>query len=140
MKVLRLNAYYIPEKTASTHLFEDLNNAFEENEIHYTIITPVPTRGVDESVRRKYQKEKYEKTNRGYVEVKRFNLCKEGRNPVLRALRYFIMNIIEYSKAIKENDVDIVFSSSTPPTQGMVSAMVAKKLSKRYKKKSSVCL
>ena len=29
----------------------------------------------------------------------------------------------------------MVFSNSTPPTQGMLSAMTAKKLSRKYKKK-----
>lgn len=135
MKVLRLNAYYLPEKTASSHMFEDLNTAFEENKIEYTIITPMPTRGVDDIVRKRYQGVRVEKTNGGYVQVKRFNLYKEGRNPFLRALRYLLMNTIEYHKAVKEDNVDLVFSSSTPPTQGMLSAIVAKKLSKKYRKK-----
>ncbi len=135
MKILRLNAYYLPEKTSSTHLFADLNEAFEKNEINYSIITPIPTRGVDKKTRKKYKKNLNEVTNKGYVEVKRFKLMKELKNPLLRAIRYVLMNLKEYRIAIKQKDVDIVFCSSTPPTQGVLGAIVAKKLSKKYGKK-----
>lgn len=135
MKVLRLNAYYLPEKTASTHLFIDMNTGFEQAGIYYTIITPIPSRGIDKKTREYYTKKTIEKTNNGYITIKRFPLITEKSNPVLRAIRYFIMNLKEYQIAIKENDIDLVFSSSTPPTQGLLSALVAKKLSKKYKKK-----
>lgn len=134
MKVLKLNAYYYPEKTASTHLFRDFNSAIEQNKIDYVIITPMPTRGVSDDVRKEYLSKTIEKTNNGYVTVKRIPLWKEGKNPVLRAVRYLIMNIKEYYNAIKEEKVDIVYSSSTPPTQGILAALVSKKLSKRYGK------
>lgn len=137
MKVLRLNAYYLPEKTASAHLFIDMNNAFEQAGIDCTIITPIPSRGIDKQTEKKYAKRIIEKTNNGYITVKRFPLIKEKKNPILRAIRYFIMNLKEYYIAIKEKEVDVVFSSSTPPTQGFLSAIVAKKLSKKYKKKVS---
>lgn len=135
MKVLRLNAYYLPEKTASAHLFIDMNSGFEQAGINFTIITPIPSRGIDEQTRKKYVKKTVEKTNNGYITIKRFRLIKEKKNPILRAMRYFIMNFKEYRIAIKEKDVDVVFSSSTPPTQGFLSAIVAKKLSKKYNKK-----
>ena len=135
MKILKLNAYYYPEKTASTHLFRDFNCAIEQKKIDYVIITPMPTRGVSDDVRKEYLSKIIEKTNNGYVTVKRIPLWKEGKNPVLRAVRYLIMNIKEYRKAIKEEKVDIVCSSSTPPTQGVLAALVSKKLSKRYGKK-----
>ena len=135
MKVLRLNAYYLPEKTASSHLFIDMNSGFEQAGINYTIITPMPSRGIDRQTKEKYAKQTVEKTNNGYITVKRFRLIKEKKNPILRAMRYLIMNFKEYHIAIKEKDVNLVFSSSTPPTQGLLSALVAKKLSKKYKKK-----
>jgi len=40
-----------------------------------------------------------------------------------------------YQIAARYNHVDVVFSNSTPPTQGCLSAMTAKRLSKRYGKK-----
>lgn len=135
MKFLGLYAYYLPEKVASSHLFEDLNAAIEENKLNFTVITPVPTRGLDNRERKANSQKFNELTNAGFVEVKRFKFFKEGKNPILRSLRYLLMNIIEYDKAIREKNVDVVFSNSTPPTQGALSAIVAKKLSKKYKRK-----
>lgn len=134
MRILRLNAYYLPEKTAGLHLMLDLNTAFETNKINYSIITPVPTRGISDSVRKQYKKIPIEYTNNGFVEVNRFHLFKEYRNPLLRIIRYIFLNIKEYKIAVKQKNIDIVFCSSTPPTQGMMGALVSKKLSRKYKK------
>ena len=126
MKILKLNAYYFPEKTASTHLHADLNESFEKNKIDTTIITPIPTRGVDNNIKQKYKKILDEVTNNGYVRIKRFNLMAECKNPLFRAIRYFLMNIKEYRIAIKEKNVDAIFCSSTPPTQGVLSVFVSR--------------
>ena len=60
---------------------------------------------------------------------------REGKKPICRAFRYFLCNIIEIHKGSKEKDIDIVYCYSTPPTQGIVGAKVAKRLSKKYKHK-----
>lgn len=62
-------------------------------------------------------------------------MIKEGNNPLQKGLKYLLSSISEYFLGIKEKDVDIVLCSSTPPTQGMLSALVAKKLSKKSGKK-----
>ena len=135
MKILKLNAYYFPEKTASTHLHADLNESFEKNKIDTTIITPIPTRGVDNNIKQKYKKILDEVTNNGYVRIKRFNLMAECKNPLFRAIRYFLMNIKEYRIAIKEKNVDAIFCSSTPPTQGVLSVFVSRSLRNQYQHK-----
>lgn len=133
MNILRLNAYFAPEITAGTHLMNDLYEAFSKNNIKCICITPQPTRGVSQSEHKHYKK--YEEYYDGYVHVHRFPMFNEKKNPLLRALRYGACSLIEYGKGIHMDDIDVVFSSSTPPTQGMISAMIAKKLSKKYKKK-----
>ncbi len=97
--------------------------------------TPTPTRGISDDVRREYRNRKYEEMYDGHVIVHRFSMFREGKNPVQRAFRYICCNIKEYFLSIREKDIDIVHSGSTPPTQGALSAMVAKKLSKKYKRK-----
>lgn len=135
MKILRLRAYYDPEKTAGIHLDHDLCEAFKNNGIHYISYTPSPTRGVSKEVREEYKKKRNETLYDGFVTINRFPMFPEGRNPIQRAIRYAACSIREYQLGTKEKDIDLVYSSSTPPTQGMLSALVAKRLSKKYDKK-----
>lgn len=135
MKILRLRAYYDPEKTAGIHLDHDLCKAFEDNKITYYTYTPIPTRGVSKEVRNEYKNKKKEKLYGGYVIINRFPLIEERHNPIQRAFRYLLCNIKEYILGCRATNIDVVYSSSTPPTQGAVSALVAKRLTKKYNRK-----
>lgn len=132
MRILRLRAYYDPEKTAGIHLDHDLSEAFMQNDFSYISYTPSPTRGVSKAVKKEYRTRKNESLYNGYVIIHRFSMFDEGRNPIQRTVRYAACTIKEYRLGSRETDIDIVYSSSTPPTQGMLSALVANKLSKRY--------
>lgn len=101
------------------------------------IICPTPTRGIDKETREKYKNKIFEEKYNGSVEVNRFKAPQEGKNPIVRAFRYFWCNFRTYQIALKSKNVDVVFSNSTPPTQGAISGIVARKLSKKYKKKVS---
>ena len=135
MKILRLRAYYFPEATAGIHLDEDLIEGMAGSDITCVNYTPIPTRGVSKNVTEKYKRKKIEIFFDRKNIVKRFAMFREGKNPLQRAFRYFCCNIVEYYLGSREKEIDLVYSSSTPPTQGMLSALVAKKLSKKYKKK-----
>lgn len=135
MKLLRLCAYFAPEKTASSHFYEDAYKAYSQAKIDCVCIAPEPSRGVSDEVRRKYKHKRNETLYDGYVTVKRFPMMKEGRNPIQRAFRYFLCSIETYRYAVKEKDIDVIFAGSTPPTMGAVAAKVAKKLSKKYGRK-----
>lgn len=135
MNILFLDAYYEPEKIAYTHLERDLIEGLVADGHNVHIICPIPTRGISDEIRKKYKKIKSEVKYDGAVTVTRFNALKEGKNPVLRAIRYIWCNLKTYQIAKKKTGMDIIFSNSTPPTQGMLSAMTAKKLSRKYKKK-----
>ena len=135
MRILRLRAYYTPEQTASSYLDEDMNEAYKKYDITIVNYTPMPTRGVSEDVRRIYKDRKYEEMYDGHVIVHRFSMFREGKNPIQRALRYVCCSVKEYFLGIKEENIDVVYSGSTPPTQGALSAIVAKKLSKKYKRR-----
>lgn len=135
MRILRLRAYYTPELTASNHMSDDMDEAYIKNGIVNVNYTPMPTRGVSDDVRKEYKKRKYEETNDGYVVVHRFPMFREKRNPLQRAFRYMCCGVAQYIYSTREKNVDIVHSGSTPPTQGALSALVAKRLSKKLKKR-----
>ena len=135
MNILFLDAYYEPETIAYTHLEKDLIEGLiaDGHKIH--IICPTPTRGISDEIREQYKKIKSESKYDGSVIVERFWAPQEGKNPLIRAFRYFWCNLRTYQKAVKQRNIDSVFSNSTPPTQGALSGLVAKKLSKKSKKK-----
>lgn len=132
MKLLRLRAYYEPECVAGTHMYKDIDEAFSSAQISCYDVTTMPTRGISDEVRNEYKHLKKEIKYDGYIVVRRFAMMKEGRNPLQRALRYLLCNIAEYNIGCKAKDIDIVYCASTPPTQGMLGALVAKKLSRKY--------
>ena len=134
MRLLRLQAYCFPEQTAGTHLIGDMYEGYAKNGITAEVYVPTPTRGIDKETRNKYKKIKYEELYDGHLVIHRFALFREGRNPLQRALRYALCNLIQYWKAVRAKDIDVVFCASTPPTQGMLCAKIAKKLSKKYKR------
>ena len=133
MKILRPRDYYFPEIVASSHLSDDMDEAYMRHKIICVNYTPTPTRGISAQTRKKYKKIKYEERNAGYVYVKRFSMIKEGKNPIQRAFRYFLCSLVQYYKACKEKEVDVIYGGSTPPTQGMLCALIKKNMQKKHK-------
>lgn len=132
MKLLRLRAYYEPELASGMNLIIDMDEALVQEGFSCIDVTPIPTRGISEETRKAYKHKKIEARYNGKILVRRFAMMKEGRNPLQRALRYLLCNIAEYNIGCKAKDIDIVYCASTPPTQGMLGALVAKKLSRKY--------
>ena len=134
MKVLRLQSYCYPEILAASHMAHDLNTAYQEEGITTEVYVPTPTRGVDGATRKKYAKMKYQEMYGGFYQIHRFSMFREGRNPLLRALRYCLCSVIQYGKGTGAKNIDLIYCSSTPPTQGVLCGLVKKKLSKKYKR------
>ena len=132
IKLLRLSSYCYPEQVSSSHLSKDLNQAMLANGICSVIYAPTPSRGVTKEVRKQYKKIKYEERNDGKTIIHRFAMFPEGKNPILRALRYLLINLIHYYKGSRAEGIDAIYCASTPPTQGFLCARVKRKLSKRY--------
>jgi glycosyltransferase involved in cell wall biosynthesis len=128
LKILKLAPYYDPEQISSSHLTKDLEEAYVNAGFEIEIYAPMPTRGVTNEIRRKYKKIKYEEKYGGKIKIHRFAMFKEGRNPVLRAIRYNLCHVIQYFKALRAKDIDVIIAGSTPPTQGILVALVKKKL------------
>ncbi len=131
-KMLMLSPYFYPEQVASTHLTNDINEALYKNGFFIENHVPTPTRGVSEEEREIYKKKKIEKFDDDHMVVYRFDMFREGKNPIQRALRYLLVNIIQYRKGSHASKVDVIYSGSTPPTQGLLCSRVKKKLSRKY--------
>ena len=126
MKVLQLTGYFLPEKAASIYLTENRLEAFGKAGIDTVIWASRPTRGLSDEEYEEYKHKKLEMLYDGKVTVKRFAMYREGRNPILRALRYSFNWIIQLWKGLMEKDVDVIYLASTPPIQGMLGALIKK--------------
>ena len=95
MKILFLNAYFYPEVISFTHLEKDLIEELIEQGHELVVIPPVPTRGISEETYSKYRKIKSEGLYDGRVKVIRFSAPRDGRDAIVRALRYCWCHIRE---------------------------------------------
>lgn len=128
MKILYPAAYFQPENTALSHLEKDLLQALTDAGHIVETVCPIPSRGISQDTRQKYQKVREEILYHGRVHVRRFWAPQEKRNPVFRAFRYFWCNFRMYQIGKKMRGTDLIFSWSTPPTQGLLVGFLKKKL------------
>ena len=128
MRMLKLSPYCEPEQVSSSHLSRDLREAYMKAGFTSVNYVPTPTRGVSDEVRAKYKKIKYEELEDGKFVIHRFSMFREGKNPIQRAIRYVLVNIIQYFKGSRAKDVDVIYAGSTPPTQGLLCGLVKKRL------------
>ena len=129
MKVLRLPAYFEPEQAASSFLWQNLSEDIAKAGVDEVVYTPTPTRGVTKEIRKYYKSFRIETKHDGRMVIHRFPLYGEGKNPVLRAMRYVLQGIIQLNKAVFAKDArscNVMFIASTPPIQGAMAAMVKK--------------
>lgn len=126
MKVMQLTGYFLPEKAASIYLTENRLEAFADAGFDTVIWASRPTRGLSDEEYQEYRNKKLETMYGGKVTVHRFAMYREGKNPLLRALRYSLNWIIQLWKGLREKNVDCIYLASTPPIQGMLGAFVKK--------------
>lgn len=124
MKILILPAYSFPEEVASSHLGRDRNQAFVDQGWNMVAVAPTPCRGIDAETRKKYKKIKREERFEGHMVVYRFSMFAEGRNPLFRALRYFLCWLRQLYEGL-HREYDLLLLGSTPPIQGMIGAIVS---------------
>ena len=126
MKILFLDAYFFPEQIAFTHIEQDIMEGLVNAGHQIRVVCPTPTRGVTGETIKKYKRIKHETLNG--VEIFRFWAPCEGRNPFIRAFRYFWCHFRGNMIAKRHKDVDAMFAVSTPPTQGYFASKAAAKL------------
>lgn len=124
MRILLLPAYFFPEHAASTYLGKNRNEAFVKAGFRSLIIAPSPTRGISDETRKAYRNRIKELYYDGMIEVHRFPMFTEGKNPFIRAIRYVLCWIIQFNHGLLAKGIDCVFISSTPPIQGLIGGIL----------------
>lgn len=124
MKVLQLTGYFLPEKAASIYLVENRLEAFAKEGFDLVIHASRPTRGLSDEEYAEYKNRKEEMMYGGKLRVHRFAMYREGKNPILRALRYSFNWGIQLWYGLNEKGVDCVYLESTPPIQGLLGAFI----------------
>lgn len=114
MKAIFPCSYYLPETAASLYITDNIVHACAEGGVEVDLYTPTPTRSVPEGA----TWERKEKQVDGKLRIHRFHLYGEGKNPVLRALRYLLGELILLHKCLWTK-YDVAFIDSTPPIQGL---------------------
>jgi glycosyltransferase involved in cell wall biosynthesis len=114
MKILIPFSYYHPEQCAGLFVIDDMTAEAARQGIESVITVPTPTRNVAPGA--KWDKE--ETLCDGKVLVHRFRMYGEGKNPVLRALRYLFCEIVQLHYMLWKK-YDVAFIDSTPPIQGL---------------------
>ena len=114
MKILIPFSYYHPEQCAGLFVIDDMTAEAARKGIESVITVPTPTRNLAPGA--KWDRE--ETLCDGKVLVHRFRMYGEGKNPVLRALRYFFCEIVQLHYMLWKK-YDVAFIDSTPPIQGL---------------------
>lgn len=114
MKAIFPCSYYLPETAASLYITDNIVHACADKGIEVDLYTPSPTRNVPNGS----VWEREERQMDGKLRIHRFHLYGEGKNPMLRALRYFLGEFILLHYCIWKK-YDVAFVDSTPPIQGL---------------------
>lgn len=114
MKAIFPCSYYLPETAASLYITDNIVHACADKEIEVDLYTPSPTRNVPDGS----LWEREERQMDGKLRIHRFHLYGEGKNPMLRALRYFLGEFILLHYCMWKK-YDVAFVDSTPPIQGL---------------------
>lgn len=114
MKILIPFSYYHPEQCAGMFVIDDMMEEAAQHGIESLITVPTPTRNVPEDA--KWDRD--EALSDGKIKVHRFRMYGEGKNPVLRAFRYLLCEIVQLHYMLWKN-YDVAFIDSTPPIQGL---------------------
>ena len=126
MKILLLPAYFYPEQAASSYLGDNIRQGLCESGIELDLYAPIPTRGVSEEVRQEYKNRSIEQWYDGKMIVHRFSMYAEGKNPILRALRYVLCWCKHFYYGWRAKDIDLIYLASTPPIQGVLGGLLKK--------------
>lgn len=128
MKAIFPCSYYLPETAASLYITDNIVHACAENGVEVDLFTPTPTRSVPEGATWVREEQQVD----GKLRIHRFHLYGEGKNPVLRALRYLLGELILLHKCLWTK-YDVAFIDSTPPIQGLKMPLI-----KWFKRKPTV--
>lgn len=114
MRILIPFSYYHPEQCAGLFVIDDMTEEAAKQGIESLITVPTPTRNVELGAKW----DRNESLRDGMVQIHRFHMYGEGKNPVLRALRYLFCEMVQLHYMLWKK-YDVAFIDSTPPIQGL---------------------
>ena len=114
MRILIPFSYYHPEQCAGLFVIDDMTAEAARQGFSSLITVPTPTRNVESGAKWSRNESLFD----GKVKIHRFRMFKEGKNPVLRALRYGLCEIVQLHYMLWKK-YDVAFIDSTPPIQGL---------------------
>lgn len=131
MKILFLPAYCVPEQAASGYLGLNRNEAYASLGWDMVVYAPTPCRGISKVLRKEYCRKEHrlDYDFDGHRAIHRFSMYAEGKNSILRALRYALISLKHIFHGVFSKDAlscDVLFVSSTPPINGAMAAIVKK--------------
>ncbi len=126
MRILLLPAYFYPEQAASSYLGDNIRQAMCEAGFDLELHAPMPTRGISLKTREEYKGHRFERWHNGKLEIHRFSMYGEGKNPLFRALRYVFCWCAQFWKGLRAKNIDLIYLASTPPIQGVLGALLKK--------------
>ena len=126
MKVLGLPAYFYPEKVSSAHLDDDMYKKMSRSGMDMIVYVSVPTRNISDNLYKEFRKKKFEYMYDGHLEVHRFSMFREGKNPIGRAFRYTLCWIKLFNRGLMAKGIDVIFLASTPPIQGALGGVLSR--------------
>lgn len=119
MKALIPFAYYYPETCAGISVVDDMMRRLAAEGNVCVIYVPTPTRNVKSGS--EWCRDEY--LCGGRIHIHRFKMFEEGRNPVMRAVRYVLCECY-YLHRMLWDDYDVAFIDSTPPIQGLKNPLI----------------
>lgn len=114
MRILIPFSYFHPEQCAGLFVIDDMTEEAAKQGIESLITVPTPTRNVEPGAKW----DRNESLREGMVQIHRFQMYGEGKNHVLRALRYLLCEMVQLHYMLWKK-YDVAFIDSTPPIQGL---------------------
>ncbi len=129
-RITIVTAYFQPEISPITHLYADLAEDLTRYGAKVTVVTNVPTRGLDEQTRSAYRSRLDEQTPEGY-RILRIGGGKESTSFLVRGFQLLKGALSLYQKA-KQAPTDVYLLGSMPPFLGLVGAWLHRKAETVY--------
>lgn len=132
MNITFLAGYFTPEKSADTHLNDDLARDFASYGSNVNVVVPFPNRGLSEEQIIQYEALRHEKINDHLTIHRVGGKSKFQKGLVARGLS-FLMKTCSLYKESRKHKTDCYFIVSTPPFLGYLAILLSRKTPVVYK-------
>ena len=132
MNITFLAGYFMPEKSADTHLNYDLVTDFAKLGAKVNVIVPFPNRGLTQSQVDKYSEMRVDEIEDNLVVHRVGRKTKFKNGIVARAFSFIEKTFVQYCES-KKYKTDCFFVVSTPPFLGYIAILLSKRAPVVYK-------